>query len=184
VGDEHDGEGSLLVVNRRQRQGRPVNCNVALGDDKGQEVLALWRIWLRQSEGKTQGIAVRVLLGDESGPVDMALYEMATKAGVCSHGAFQVYAIARMDVSQGAAMQSFGTETDFEGVLVKLCDGQADAVDGYRVADVAVAENVGCVDCQAESVTARFGVVMGDDGFDDADGFDLGVKGGQYEGAL
>jgi hypothetical protein len=69
------------------------------------------------------------------------------------------------------------TEADLECVLVKLGDGEADAVDGNGITNMAVCEDVRCVDGHAEAVSARLRCIMGDDGFDDADGFDLSDSG-------
>jgi len=66
-------------------------------------------------------------------------------------------------------MQRFWTETDFEGALVELCDGETDAIDRDGVPNVAVMQDAGCLDGDAKAIATRFGCVMRDDGVDDAD---------------
>lgn len=58
-------------------------------------------------------------------------------------GALEVHLAALRQGAEVRPAQSFWRDADHEGVVVELCDGQAGAVDGDGVAEVAVVEDFG-----------------------------------------
>ena len=73
--------------------------------------------------------------------------------------------------------ESLWRETDFEARRVELCDGEADAIDRDRIADVTVTENRGTLaNGQAPATAATLSCVELLNGFDDAHVLDLRVR--------
>src|SRR5207244_11356727 len=102
----------------------------------------------------------RALLGieasDQARAVDVALDDVTPEAATRRDGALEVDGAPRTQGAEGGPGQGLLRQLGGEGDLVaqvgELHDGEADAVDGDRVADAEVAEPAGDLEPQARRV--------------------------------
>jgi len=89
IGDHHDREGALDIVDINNGQRGTVEADESLGDDVVHKVL----VFLRDLEDKCDGVAVVGSGENGDSCVDVALDHVAAEAGVSVHCALQVHSV-------------------------------------------------------------------------------------------
>src|ERR671910_2051963 len=92
---------------------------------------------------------------DLADPVDVALHDVAAEAVEQPHGPLEVDPVAGGPVADRGAGGGLGRDVRLPPAGAHLDDGQATAVDGDRVADLGVLEDVDGRDAQAEATGGR-----------------------------
>ncbi|OMI41550.1 phosphoenolpyruvate synthase/pyruvate phosphate dikinase [Streptomyces sparsogenes DSM 40356] len=149
--DEADGE----VVRARVDHGQAdaVDRDGALLDDVAAEVGG-------ERDRDDLPVLGGLALDDGAGAVDVALHQMTAQAPAERHGALQVDAGADGEGAEAGAVQGLGHDVGGEPAVLEVDDGEADAVDGDRVAVLGAFGDDGAADQEAGRVAE---VLDGDD---------------------
>mmetsp|Transcript_95393 Transcript_95393/g.199583 ORF Transcript_95393/g.199583 Transcript_95393/m.199583 type:complete len:224 (+) Transcript_95393:159-830(+) len=144
VGDEHQIEPLLLLVDFADSEAGAVDGNVAFRNDVRQQVVA-------KCDLDPQRLAFALELQDFAGLIDVALHEMSRISIVCAHRSFEVHEATDLQVAQICSPQRLWSTVHLEGGRIEGRRGEASAVHGDAATDVGALNGNLAFDLEDES---------------------------------